>query len=245
MTNLTKHPVIIAGTGPGDPELLTVKAYNAIQQADVIVYDSPQNEAVLDLKKPDALVVKLDKRKDIPGNEARKAVAETIAKYYKMGKRVVSLKVGDAFMFGRGATEMDFLKQLNVESIVIPGITAGIAAAGRGAVRITEKNEADMAVFYMAAQKTNQHENLTQLANILKCGATAIIYMAENRIGDIIQFLKKQGLSENFPVVAVSKTTLTDEQALTANFGTIVSELKTNHLQSPIVFFMGKYVRTN
>ncbi len=245
MKYITKHPVIIAGTGPGDPELITVKAHRAIQEADVIVYDSQQTEAVLEMKKPGAQIVKLDKQKDIPEQEVRKSVAQTIAGFYEKGKKVVRLKVGDAFMFGRGATEVQWLHKFNVETQVVPGVTAGIAAAGTSAVRITEKGEADMAVFYMAAQKTDQQQNLLQLANTLKNGATAIIYMAEDRLDTITKTLKNQGLPGSFPVIAVSNATLENQLSLTATLETIATEILSQNLPAPIVFFMGKYVTIN
>jgi len=148
------HPIIIAGTGPGDPELLTVKAQKAIASADVIVYDATQIEHIIDFCQSKAKRVKINKDKTRNSDTLRKEIIQILADYHNTGKRDVRLKTGDAFMFGSGAAETELLFEMNLPFSVIPGITAGMAAAVYGNVRISEKKEADTVTFTWPTKKT-------------------------------------------------------------------------------------------
>jgi len=238
------HPIIIAGTGPGDPELLTVKAQIAIASADVIVYDATQIEHIIDFCQSKAKRVKINKDKTRNSDTLRKEIIQILADYHKTGKRVVRLKTGDAFMFGSGAAETELLFEMNLPFSVIPGITAGMAAAVYGNVRISEKKEADTVTFYMANQKNDQHENLEQIAQLLQSRATVALYMAENILPQIRDYLLKQKLPKHFPVVAVANASLPNQQVLSTTLADIQSILNKIPKNSSVVFFIGKKVHS-
>ncbi len=239
-----QHPIIIAGTGPGDPELITVKAQKAILEADVIVYDATQIEHILDFFQTNAQKVKINTDKSLNNDTARKRIIQLLADYHEKGKRVVRLKTGDSFMFGSGATETELLFEMGLPFHVIPGITAGMAAAVAGNVRISEKNEADMVVFYMANQKTNQHENLEQIAQLLQSQATVALYMAEDILPQIQDFLLQQNMPKQLPIVAVANASFPNQQILSATLGSVKNILDQNPINGSVVFFIGKKVRS-
>lgn len=244
MQKYNKSPIIIAGTGPGDPELLTVKAQKAIANAEVIVYDATQIEHIIDFCQSKAKRVKINKDKTKNSDTLRKEIIQILADYHKTGKRVVRLKTGDAFMFGSGAAETELLFEMNLPFSVIPGITAGIAAAVYGNVRISEKNEADTVTFYMANQKNDQCENLEQIAQLLQTQATVALYMAENTLQEIRDYLLKQTLPKHFPVVAVANASLPEQQILSTTLADIQSVLYKFPTNSSVVFFIGKKVHS-
>lgn len=234
--------VILTGIGPGDPDLLTVKALKAIQNADVILYDSDQCEQILSMVDESVEIVKINKNRSVAYNVVAIDIADLIEKFFLQGKKVVRLKVGDAFLFGRGGTEAAKMKSRGIQYDVIPGISAGIAASNTKKIKISEKNEADGVVFYMANQKENQDDNLHSLAVNLMNGFTLAAYMAEGRIGQIAQRLIEMGVSGVTKVVAATNISTIDEVIKLGVLSEVAADKEWDLIEPQTTFFIGKYV---
>jgi len=246
MTNLTKYPVQITGTGPGNPELLTVKAYEAIRSADILLYDCMPAHYVLEIKQEDAGIVYLCKNHEATENDLQAHIVNVIdhlEKYYNEGKKVVRLKAGDAFMYGGGGVEAGLLKSRSIPFEVIPGLTAGAAAANLYGVSISEKDQTDMVMYYIAHSITDNFYQVRQMAGLLKVGATLVLYMADDNLPDIIRVLKDEGVHGTMPAVIVGMASLPDEDCAIATLDTIAYETARKEMLMPFTYFIGKYVK--
>jgi siroheme synthase len=240
------HPVLITGTGPGDPELLTVKAYEAIRSADILLYDCMPANYVLDIMRDDAEVVYLCKNHEAPEEELRLHtidVIEHLEKYYFEGKKVVRLKAGDAFMFGGGGVEAELLTSRKIPFDVLPGLTAGAAAANLYGVKISEKNETDLVMYYIACDIKDDFYQVRQMAKLIQVGATLILYMADDNLQNIIEVLKNEGVPGTIPVVVVGMASLPDEDCAMATLDTIMEETEKKEMLMPFTYYIGNHVK--
>jgi siroheme synthase len=246
MTDQTKYfPVQIVGTGSGSCDMLTVKAHNAIQAADVVVYDSFQTENMLPLCKEGAQIEKLDKKPGTDEYAVREQVVDVIEKHYRSGKRVVRLKVGDAFIFGRGATEAEIMKKRGISMEIIPGITAAVAASAAFGIAQTEKGESDALIYFMAANFPQNRAMLHALVPAIENGATVVLYMACKHIDHIVAELRQRGVNGNLPVAVASQVGLPNQLGFTCTLLRLPQLVKKQQLDEPVTFFVGKHVRLN
>lgn len=245
MENKKKHPILITGTGPGDPELLTVKAYNAISTADVLLYDCMPAHYVLEIKRKDAEVIYLCKNHEFTEDELKGHMIDVInnlERCYNEGKKVVRLKAGDAFMYGGGGLEASLMKSRNIPFEIIPGLTAGAAAANLYGVKLSEKDETDTVIYYIACNITDNYLQIRQIAQLLKIGATLVLYMADDNLLKIISVLKEEGVSGNMPSVVVGMVSLPDEDCVNATLDTMIGEISRKQMLMPFTYFIGKNV---
>ncbi|MGD8777429.1 MAG: SAM-dependent methyltransferase [Ignavibacteria bacterium] len=239
------HPILIVGTGPGDPELLTVRAHKAISSADIILYDCMPAHYVLNVKRDDAEVVFLSKQHDAPREDLKlhdTNVIDHLEKYYKQGKKVVRLKAGDAFMYGSGGRETVMLIKRGIPFDVIPGLTAGAAAANLYGVKISEKDETDLVMYYIGFDIRDEYYQVGEMAKLLKVGATLVLYMADDNFDKITEVLKSRGVPGTIPAVVVGMASLPDEDCAVATLDTIVKETEKKEMVMPFTYFIGKYV---
>jgi siroheme synthase len=244
MKDQTKlFPVLIVGTGSGNCETLTVKAYKAIQEADVVVYDSFQTENMLPLCKEGAEIEKLDKSPVIDEYAVREQVVDVIEKHYRRGKRVVRLKVGDAFIFGRGATETEIIKKRGISMEIVPGITAAVAASAAFGIAQTEKGESDALIYFMAANFPQNRPMLHALVPAIESGATVALYMACKHIDHIVAELQQRGVKSDLPVAVASQVGLPKQHSYTCTLKSLPELMKKYQLEEPVTFFVGQHVR--
>jgi len=246
MTNKLKHPVLITGTGPGDPQLLTVKAYKAIATADVLLYDCMPAHYVLDIKKQNAEITYLCKNHEATTDELQMhviSVIDHLEKFYNDGKKVVRLKAGDAFMYGGGGIESGMLKSRKIPFEIIPGLTAGAAAANLYGVKISEKDETDTVIYYIACDIKDDFFQIKKIAKLLNSGATLVLYMADDNLSKIISIMKEEGVQDTMPAVVVGMASLPDEDCTTATLGTIASEASRKQMLMPFTYFIGQHVK--
>jgi uroporphyrin-III C-methyltransferase len=240
------HPVLITGAGPGDPDLLTVKAYEAIRSADILLYDCMPARYVLDIIREDAEVVYLCKNHEAPEDELKSHtlnVIDHLEKFYYEGKKVVRLKAGDAFMFGGGGHETELLTSRNIPFDVLPGLTAGAAAANLYGVKISEKDESDLVMYYIGFSIKDNFNQVRQIANLLHSGGTLILYMADDNLKDITSVLKSEGVPGTMPTVVVGMASLPDEDCVSATLDTITEETDKKVMLMPFTYFIGKHVK--
>jgi uroporphyrin-III C-methyltransferase len=247
MTNKERFPILITGTGPGNPELLTVKAYQAISSADVLLYDCMPAHYVLDIKREDAEIIYICKSHEFSENELRGHminVIDTLEKNYNEGKKIVRLKSGDAFMYGGGGLEASLLKSRGIPFEIIPGLTAGAAAANLYGVKISEKDETDTVIYYIGCNITDNFYQLRQIARLLNIGATLVLYMADDNLSKIIKVLKEEGVPGAIPTVVVGMASLPSEDCASGTLDSITQETSKKEMLMPFTYFIGSHVKS-
>lgn len=196
--------VILVGAGPGDPDLLTIKALNELQKADVVLFDQLVSAEILALIRPEAERISVGKQAghhSVPQDQ----INELLVKQAQEGKRVVRLKGGDPFMFGRGAEELQTLKAAGIRYQVVPGITAAAGATAYAGIPLTHRDHAQSAVFITGHSKQDGKE--PDWSSLAQSRQTLVIYMGLMRSAHIQQRLIEHGLSASTPVALIERGT--------------------------------------
>ena len=202
--------VTLVGAGPGDPDLLTVKALRALQDADVVFYDELVSAEILDRIRRDASRVPVGRRVGKPGI-GQDNINKLLIDAAKAGQRVVRLKGGDPLVFGRGGEEIDALRQAGVGCSVVPGITAGLGAASQFAVPLTYRREA-LRVTFLTAHKASDAEKV-DWSELTDEKMTVVVYMGMTAARAIREGLLAAGRAPQTPVGVFARVTRPDAQA--------------------------------
>jgi uroporphyrin-III C-methyltransferase/precorrin-2 dehydrogenase/sirohydrochlorin ferrochelatase len=203
--------VTLVGAGPGDPDLLTVKALRALQDADVVFYDELVSPEILDRARRDAARVPVGRRVGKPGI-GQDAINSRLIEAAKSGKRAVRLKGGDPFVFGRGGEEIEVLRQAGVAYSVIPGITAGLGAAAQFEVPLTFRHEA-LRITFLTAHKARDAEAV-DWSVLTDQKMTIVVYMGMTAAPSVLAGLLAAGRSPQTPVGVFARVTRGDAQAV-------------------------------
>jgi uroporphyrin-III C-methyltransferase len=201
--------VYLVGAGPGDPDLLTVKAQRLIQSADVLLHDDLVPEAILDLARPGAEVVNVGKRCGIK-NITQEEINALMIEHAQGGRSVVRLKSGDPLIFGRAAEEMSSLKEARVAFEVVPGITAALAAAAAIPCSLTDRASASNVIFSTGHHA--QSHNLSPMPELED--ATRVVYMPGRDLSLLALEWLQEGLPPDFPCAIVSHAAQPDQQVV-------------------------------
>ena len=223
--------VSLVGAGPGDPELLTVRATRLIRSAHVVLHDDLVPQAILDLAAPEAEIVNVGKRcglKSITQDEINALMVE----YAQSGRTVVRLKSGDPLLFGRAAEEMAALRDAGVPFDVVPGITAGIAAASSIGCSLTSRTAASNVIFSTGHHaQSHNHAPLPAMED-----ATRVVYMPGRALNLLALEWMQAGLSEDLPCAVVSRASQPDEQVQYTTLGKLSS---LESVQAPSLLIAG------
>jgi uroporphyrin-III C-methyltransferase/precorrin-2 dehydrogenase/sirohydrochlorin ferrochelatase len=203
--------VTLVGAGPGDPDLLTVKALRALQDADIIFYDELVSPEVLDRARRDASRVPVGRRVGKPGI-GQHAINKLLIDAAQSGQRVVRLKGGDPFIFGRGGEEIEALREAGIAYSVIPGITAGLGAAAESEVPLTFRGEA-LRITFLTAHKAKDAETV-DWTSLTDSKMTVVVYMGMTAAPAIRAGLLAAGRSPQTPVGVFARATRPDSQAV-------------------------------
>jgi uroporphyrin-III C-methyltransferase / precorrin-2 dehydrogenase / sirohydrochlorin ferrochelatase len=203
--------VTLVGAGPGDPDLLTIKALRALQDADVVFYDELVSPEILDRARRDASRVPVGRRVGKPGI-GQDAINKLLIEAAKSGQRVVRLKGGDPFVFGRGGEEVEALREAGVAYSVVPGITAGLGAAAQFEVPLTFRHEA-LRITFLTAHKARDAESV-DWSVLTDWKMTVVVYMGMTAAPSIRQGMLAAGRSPRTPVGVFARVTRPDAQAV-------------------------------
>jgi uroporphyrin-III C-methyltransferase/precorrin-2 dehydrogenase/sirohydrochlorin ferrochelatase len=203
--------VTLVGAGPGDPDLLTIKALRALQDADVVFYDELVSPEILDRARRDASRVPVGRRVGKPGI-GQDAINKLLIEAAKSGQRAVRLKGGDAFVFGRGGEEVEALRQAGVAYSVVPGITAGLGAAAQFEVPLTFRREA-LRITFLTAHKAGDAD-LVDWSALTDEKMTVVVYMGMTAAPSVRSGLLAAGRSPNTPVGVFARVTRPDAEAV-------------------------------
>lgn len=233
--------VWLVGAGPGDPELLTLKALRVLATADVVLVDDLVNRAILVHCREDARVVRVGKRGGCKSTPQafieRLMIAEAQA-----GRTVVRLKGGDPCIFGRAGEEAAVLARAAVAWEVVNGITAGLAAATAAGVPLTHRDVAP-GVIFLTAHAAREHE--PDWAALVKTRMTLVVYMGIARCGAVQQSLLSAGLDARTPVLIVERASLPGERKLRTTLERLAADIAANEISSPAVLVVGDVVQTS
>ncbi|MDN5897904.1 MAG: siroheme synthase CysG [Psychrobacter sp.] len=238
-TPSTIGEVYIVGAGPGDPELLTFKALRLMQQADIVYYDALVSPQVLDLCRRDADKVFVGKKRSNHA-VAQLGINELLVNSAKEGRRVVRLKGGDPFIFGRGGEEIESLRAHGVPYQVVPGITAANAAASYAGIPLTHRDHSQSVRFVTGFLKAGAPNN--NFKNFLDTDETVVFYMGLHSLPRLTEGLIDAGRSSDTPIAIVSNASMPNQQVLTGTLADIVELQEQNQLPTPALLIMGDVV---
>ncbi len=230
--------VTLVGAGPGDPDLLTVKALRALQDADVVFYDELVNPDILGRARRDAERVAVGRRVGKPGM-GQDAVNRLLIEAARAGKRAVRLKGGDPFIFGRGGEEVEALRQAKVAYSVIPGITAGVGAAAQFEVPLTFRHQA-LRVTFLTAHKASDAE-MVDWSTLTDVAMTIVVYMGMMAAPSVRKGLLAAGRSPKTPVGVFARATRSDAAAATGTLDEL-PELVEKVAGGPAILIIGDVV---
>ena len=231
--------VTLVGAGPGDPELLTLKALRALQDADVILHDRLVPEALLDLSRRDAARICVGKAAGSIGS-SQQEINALLIEHALQGKRVVRLKGGDPFIFGRGGEELEALSKAHIPFSVIPGVTAASGCAAYAGIPLTHRDHAHSVTFVTGhVDKDGREPDWRALG---QPGMTAVFYMGLARLEHIATRLVEHGASPNLPAALIAQGTLSDQRVIKGTLSTLPGLTKYSCIQSPALLLVGEVV---
>jgi uroporphyrin-III C-methyltransferase/precorrin-2 dehydrogenase/sirohydrochlorin ferrochelatase len=235
--------VTLVGAGPGDPELLTLKALRALQDADVILYDRLVPAAVLDLARRDAARICVGKAAGNVGS-TQEEINTLLIEHANQGRRVVRLKGGDPFIFGRGGEELQALATAKINFSVIPGITAATGCAAYAGIPLTHRDHAHSVTFVTGHGQDHGKEPGAEpdWRALAAPGTTAVFYMGLARLEHIVAKLVEHGASPALPAGIVAQGTTPNQRVITATLATIRGASAAANLESPALLIVGEVV---
>ncbi|MEC5318816.1 uroporphyrinogen-III C-methyltransferase [Brenneria populi subsp. brevivirga] len=230
----------LVGAGPGDVELLTLKALRAIQQADVVVFDRLVSAEILDLAPPQALRIDVGKTRGCHRLPQEK-VNQLLVELAQAGQRVIRLKGGDPFIFGRGGEEMAYAQSAGIACHVVPGITAATGCAAAVGLPLTHRDCAQSVRFVTGHARDGEPQ--LEWATLADPRQTLVFYMGLSHGSRLCQRLIEHGLSAQTPAAIIERGTQPDQRLLIATLATLPALLARYQPQSPSLLIVGDVVR--
>ncbi|MDO8838407.1 MAG: uroporphyrinogen-III C-methyltransferase [Parvibaculum sp.] len=234
--------VWLVGAGPGDPGLLTLHALNALKQADIVVYDALVDETVLQFASARATLEYSGKRGGKPSPKQRDISARLI-ELARQGKRVLRLKGGDPFVFGRGGEEALALVDAGIPFRLVPGVTAGVGGLGYAGIPVTHRDINHAVTFVTGHMAGGAIPENLDWPSIAKGSPVIVLYMALSHLGAIAKRLIENGRRADEPVALVRNATLKDQQVLETTLGTAAADVARTDFKAPAIIVIGDVVR--
>jgi uroporphyrin-III C-methyltransferase len=234
--------VYLVGSGPGDPDLLTVKAARLLEEADVVLHDKLPGPDILGLIPP-------EKREDVgkrAGGE-RTPQEETNSRLVELareGKIVVRLKGGDPFVFGRGGEEMEYLAAHGVPFEVVPGVTAGVAGPGVAGIPVTHREHTSSVTFVTGHEDPTKEESAVDWAALAATGGTLVVYMGVGKLPRYTEALREAGMDPETPVALVERATWPDQRVAVGTLADIVAVRDREGIEPPALTVIGPVAAT-
>ncbi len=231
--------VYLVGTGPGDPDLLTFRALRLMQQADVVLYDRLIGDGILNLVRRDAKRIYVGKLKN---NHAvsQEEISQMLIELAQQGKRVLRLKGGDPFVFGRGGEEIEALSEHGIAFQVVPGVTAANGCAAYAGIPLTHRDHAQACVFVTGHEKDGELKlNWTSL---IQPRQTVVLYMGLSSLDAIVSGFVKHGAPPSTPAAVIEKGTRAGQRVITGTLESLLDKTSQAGVKSPALIIVGSVV---
>lgn len=239
MLNTVKPKVTLVGAGPGDPDLLTLKAVRALSEANVVLYDALANEEILVHAPKDSIQLFVGKRK---GNHSytQDQINQLIVDNALTYGNVVRLKGGDPFIFGRGSEEIEFIESFGIKTEVVPGISSVVAVPASVGISITKRGVSES--FWAITGTTSDRKLSEDVALAAQSSATVVILMGMHKLNQIIELFQNENKGD-LPVAIIQNGTTAEEKVGVGTVDSIVEVVKQQKLSSPAVIVLGEVVK--
>jgi uroporphyrin-III C-methyltransferase len=230
--------ITLVGAGPGDPELITMKAVKAIQVADVVLYDALVNEEILNYASPLAVKVYVGKR---AGNHSysQEEVNQLMVKYALEYGHVVRLKGGDPFVFGRGYEELIYAANYSIPATAIPGLSSSISVPGLQQIPVTHRGLSES--FWVVTGTTSSGEISNDLYEAVRSKATVVVLMGLNKLQKIVRLFENEG-KHRLPVAVIQSGSTDQEKVVVGIVETIVELVEEKGIAAPAILVFGEVV---
>jgi|HubBroStandDraft_6_1064221.scaffolds.fasta_scaffold48292_3 uroporphyrin-III C-methyltransferase/precorrin-2 dehydrogenase/sirohydrochlorin ferrochelatase len=228
--------VYLIGAGPGDPDLLTLRALQLLSQADVVLYDRLVSRAVLERVRRDAHCIDVGKQSG-KHRVTQERIHALLLEHARAGKRVARLKGGDPFIFGRGGEEIDLLQQAGIPVFVVPGVTAALGAAAAACVPLTQRGVAPSVTLVTATGEGAAELNWPALA---AASQTVVFYMGVAQLPRIVEHLRAHGAPADRPVAIVERASLPDQRVIAGSLGNIGELAQRSQVVAPALLIVGE-----
>ncbi|MFB6137595.1 MAG: uroporphyrinogen-III C-methyltransferase [Halobacteriaceae archaeon] len=234
--------VYLVGSGPGDPELLTVKAARLLADCDVVLHDHLPGPDIIDEIPP-------EKREDVgkrPDGEstAQSSINDRLVELAEAGNSVVRLKGGDPFVFGRGGEELEHLASRGVPVEVVPGVTSALAAGGVAGIPATHREHASSVTLVTGHEDPTKDESAVDWAALAATGGTLVVLMGVGKLPDYTAALLDAGMDPDTPLALVERGTWPDQRVLVGTLGDAVALRDENDVDPPAVTVVGEVAAT-
>jgi uroporphyrin-III C-methyltransferase len=229
--------VWLAGAGPGDPGLLTLHALHALQTADDIVHDALVDPRILELAGPQAKLFFAGKRGGKPSAQ-QADINDLLIERARMQRRVLRLKGGDPFVFGRGGEEVLALVRAGLRFRIIPGITSGLAAAALAGIPATTR-DTNHAIILMAGSRAADGSSVAEWEKLARVGQPIIVYMPMANLPDIMSAFERGGMAHDTPAVVISASSTPEERVIETTLGKAVADAAREGIGSPAIVIVG------
>lgn len=229
----------LVGAGPGDVDLITVKAIRILKTADVVLYDALVNEELLEYINADAEIIFVGKRRGCYRYE-QEQINELIVALANSKGHVVRLKGGDPFIFGRGAEEMEYAAGFGIETAFVPGISSSLAVPAYQNIPLTKRGSSES--FWIITGTTKDHKISSDIQLAAKSNATVVVLMGMGKLPEIIALFQREN-KHNLPVAIIQNGTRVNEKVGIGTVDTILDVVKENELSNPSIIVLGEVVK--
>lgn len=236
----TSGKVYLVGAGPGDPGLLTLKAYTILKNCDIVIYDALINEEIIKYI-PDHTEKVFIGRSRHHSRLSQDEVEKMLVEKAKEDKIVVRLKGGDPFMFGRGGEEAETLTEKGIPWEVVPGVSSGIAATAYAAIPLTHRDCASSVTFITGHDASNKPK--VEWDKIRKAFNTLVIYMGITNIKAIVKDLLQSDYLPDTPIAIIESGTTAKQKIRTGTLGTVTNLVETDPIETPALIVIGEVVK--
>ncbi|MBT4869760.1 MAG: uroporphyrinogen-III C-methyltransferase [Polaribacter sp.] len=229
----------LVGAGPGDVDLITVKAIRVLKTADVVLYDALVNEELLEYINADAEIIFVGKRRGCYRYQ-QEQINELIVALANSKGHVVRLKGGDPFIFGRGAEEMEYAASFGIETAFVPGISSSLAVPAYQNIPLTKRGSSES--FWIITGTTKDHKISSDVALAAKSNATVVVLMGMSKLPEIIALFQREN-KHNLPVAIIQNGTRANEKVGIGTVDTILEIVKEKALSNPSIIVLGEVVK--
>lgn len=230
--------VTLVGAGPGDPDLITLKGIKAIESADVILYDALVNEELLTYAKDSCTKIYVGKRAERLST-SQDYINKLLVDYALTHGHVVRLKGGDPFVFGRGGEELDFVRQFDIPTAVVPGISSSVGLTGLQQIPLTYRGISES--FWVITGSTSDGRLSEDLYHAVKTNATVVVLMGYSKLQKIIQLYQNHGRGD-LPIALIQNGSLDNERLAIGTMDNILQQVHKNLLDVPAIIVIGEVV---